>query len=142
MAKKLRHDLVEAFGRTDPSPDEPCTPTKQGKSKLSSQMIAALEEWNLPIDRMIRLKDLRESGLVLSSTHLEGLRESGTLPKAKWVSANFCYWTPKQIAEMILKFGEERPPRERKPKSAPVPKDPPRRRAGEAAPENRVSDSS
>jgi hypothetical protein len=106
MSKQLRDDLLHGLGTT--MPDGRPAPARQN-SKLPSEFIWALEIWGLPIDRVIRLADLRRSGLVKNPSHAARLRAAGTLPDPHWVSPNYCFWYGAEIARMILTLPTERP---------------------------------
>jgi hypothetical protein len=99
-------------------------PAPARQSKLPAEMIWALEQWNLPTDRVHRLRDYREDGLVKNPGHADRLRELGILKPGHWAGANFQFWYPAETAQMILSFPTERPvphPGRKKTEATPMP---------------------
>jgi hypothetical protein len=100
VAKKLRQDLT-----SDPG----LSPARQ--SELPPEMIWALKQWNLPLDRVHRLSDYKRVGLVKNPGHAARLRELGILKPGRWLGANYCFWYPAETAQMILSLSTQRPER-------------------------------
>jgi hypothetical protein len=109
MAKKLHQD------HPAPAP---------ARSKLPAEMIWALEQWKLPLDRVHRLSDYKQVNLVKNAGHAERLRELGILKPGHWAGANYQFWYPAETAQMILSLPTERPlphPGRKKTEATPVP---------------------